>query len=60
MLYWYHSYLRKADIKLFGKVLQMRLQELAEELSSDSQCFHCGRVCIDLIFSAWQLLGKNH
>ena len=39
--------------KLFGKVLQKRLLELAEELLSDSQCGFCsGRGCVDLIFSA--------
>jgi len=37
--------------KLFGKVLQRRLQELAEELFYDSQCgFHSGRGFMDLIF----------
>jgi len=43
--------------KLFGKILQRRLQELAEELLSDSQCGFCsGRGCVDLIFSALLLL----
>ena len=42
--------------RLFGKVLQKRLQELAEEILSDSQCdFRSGRGCVDLIFSARQL-----
>jgi len=46
--------------KLFGKVLQRRLQELAEGLLSDSQCsFSNGRGCVDLIFSARQLLEKT-
>ena len=34
--------------KLFGKVLQRRLQELAEEVLSDSQYgFRGGRGCVD-------------
>ena len=46
--------------KLFGKVLQRRLQEMAEGVLSDSQCgFHSGRGCVDLIFSARQLLEKT-
>ena len=46
--------------KLFGKVLQKRLQELAEELLSDSQCGFCnGRGCVDQIFSVRQLLEKT-
>jgi len=39
--------------KLFGKILQRRLQELAEEVLSDSLCGFCsGRECVDLKFSA--------
>ena len=46
--------------KLFDKVLQRRLQELAEELLSDLQCDFCsGRECVYLIFSARQLLQKK-
>jgi len=39
--------------KLFGEVLQRRLQELlAEGLLFDLQCgFRSGRGCVDLIFS---------
>ena len=46
--------------KLFDKVLQRRLQEMAEGVLSDSQCgFRSGRGCVDLIFSARQLLEKT-
>ena len=46
--------------KLFDKVFQKRLQELGEELLSDSQYgFRSGRGCVDQIFSARQLLEKT-
>jgi len=46
--------------KLFGKVLQRRLQELAKGLLSDSQCgFYSGRGSVNLTFSARQLLEKT-
>lgn len=45
--------------KVFGKVIQVRLQRVAEEMLPDSQCgFRAGRGCADMIFCARQLVEK--
>ena len=45
--------------KVFTKVIQMRLQKVAEEVLPDSQCgFRAGRGCADMIFCARQLMEK--
>jgi len=41
----------------FGKILQRRYQELADNLLSDLQ-FSSGTICVDFIFNAQQLLEK--
>ena len=46
--------------KLFGKIIQKRLQEVAEEVLLDSQCgFRRGRGCVDMIFCARQIIEKS-
>ena len=46
--------------KLFARVLQDRLQVLAEEVLPDSQCgFRKGRGCVDMMFVARQLVEKS-
>ena len=46
--------------KLFGRILQERLQVLAESLLPESQCgFRKGRGCTDMIYVARQLLEKT-
>ena len=46
--------------KLFGRVIQERLQVVAERVLPDSQCgFRKGRGCCDMIFVARQLLEKT-
>ena len=43
----------------FTKVIQMRLQKVAEEVLPDSQCgFQAGKGCTDMIFCARQLMEK--
>ena len=45
--------------KLFSKIIQQRLQTVAEKVLPDSQCgFRAGRGCIDMIFCAGQLVEK--
>ncbi len=45
--------------KIFAKIIQNRLQKVVEETVPDSQCdFRKGRVCIDMIFCARQLVEK--
>ena len=45
--------------KVFAKVIQMRLQKVAEEVLSDSQCgFRAARGCTDMIFCVRQLIEK--
>ena len=45
--------------KLFSKIIQQRLQTVAEKVLPDSQCgFRAGRGCIDMIFCARQLVEK--
>ena len=45
--------------KVFSKVIQVRLQRVAEEMLPDSQCgFRAGRGCADMIFCARQLVEK--
>ncbi len=49
--------------KLFAKVLQRRLQNVIEEVLPDSQCgFRGGRGCVDMIFSARQIveMAREH
>ena len=46
--------------KLFGKIIQKRLQEVAEVVLLDSQCgFRRGRGCVDMIFCARQIIEKS-
>ena len=46
--------------KLFARVLQQRLQAVAEEELAESQCgFRRGRGCTDMIFCARQLIEKT-
>ena len=46
--------------KLFARVMQDRLQVVAEEILPDSQCgFRRGRGCTDMIFCARQLVEKT-
>ena len=45
--------------KLLGRILQERLQRVAERVLPDSQCGFCqGRGCVDMIFAARQLVEK--
>ncbi len=45
--------------KLFTKLLQKRLQKMAEEVLPDSQCgFRSGRGCIDMVYCVRQLVEK--
>ena len=45
--------------KVFARVIQARLQSVAEEVLPDSQCgFRAGRGCADMIFCAQQLMEK--
>ena len=45
--------------KVFAKVIQRRLQDMVEEVVSDSQCgFRKDRGCVDMIFCARQLIEK--
>ena len=45
--------------KVFGRVIQVRLQAIAEDILPDSQCgFRKGRGCTDMIFTARQLVEK--
>jgi len=45
--------------KLLGRILQERLQLIAENVLPDSQCgFRQGRGCVDMIFVARQLVEK--
>ena len=45
--------------KVFAKVIQMRLQKVAEEVLSDSQCgFRAAMGCTDMIFCVRQLIEK--
>lgn len=46
--------------KVFARILQDRLSTLAEDVLPDSQCgFRKGRGCIDMVFSARQLVEKS-
>ena len=45
--------------KIFAKIIQERLQTIAETILPDSQCgFRKGRGCVDMIFAARQLVVK--
>ena len=45
--------------KLVGRIVQNRLQQLAEQELPESQCgFHTGRSCTDMIFMVRQLTEK--
>ena len=45
--------------KLFAKVIQLRLQRVAERVLPDTQCgFRSGRGCTDMVFCARQLTEK--
>ena len=45
--------------KVFARVIQERLQQLAEEILPDSECgFWRGRGCTDMIYAARQLVEK--
>ena len=44
---------------VFAKIIQARLQRVAEEVLPDTQCgFRTGRGCTDMIFCARQLMEK--
>ena len=46
--------------KVMGRIIQERLQVIAEQLLPDSQCgFRRGRGCVDMIFVARQLMEKT-
>ena len=46
--------------KVFARILQDRLQAVAEEILPESQCgFRKGRGCVDMIFAARQLVEKS-
>ena len=46
--------------KLFARIIQNRLQDIAKFDLPDSQCgFRKGRGCVDMIFVARQLLEKT-
>ena len=46
--------------KVFARILQERLQVIAERVLPESQCgFRKGRGCIDMIFTARQLVEKS-
>jgi len=46
--------------KLFGRIVQDRLQLIAEKVLPESQCgFRKGRGCVDMIFTARQLFEKS-
>ena len=46
--------------KLFGRILQDRLQLIAKKVLPECQCgFHKGRGCVDMIFTVRQLFEKN-
>ena len=45
--------------KHFTKVIQQRLQKVAEEVLPDSQCgFHRDKGCVDMIYCARKLMEK--
>ena len=46
---------------VFARILQERLQQVVEEQVPDSQCgFRKGRVCVDMLFCARQLVEKAY
>ena len=46
--------------KVFGRILNGRLQMIAEKILPESQCgFRVGRGCVDMIFVARQLMEKT-
>ena len=46
--------------KVFARIIQSRLQRIAEEILPESQCgFRKGRECMDMIFVARQLVEKS-
>ena len=46
--------------KLLGRILQGRLQLIAEKVLPESQCGFCkGRGCVDMIFTVRQLFKKS-
>ena len=46
--------------KVFARILQERLQAIAERVLPESQCgFRKGRGCVDMIFTARQLVEKS-
>ena len=46
--------------KVFARILQDRLQAVAEEILPESQCgFRKGRGCVDMIFATRQLVEKS-
>ena len=55
---WHVISLLDVSGKIFAKIIQNRLQNVAEVLS-DSQCgFRAGRGCANMIFCAQQLMKK--
>ena len=52
--------LLKVAGKVFARILQDRLQVVAEKVLPESQCgFRKGRGCVDMIFAARQLVEKS-
>ena len=46
--------------KVFARILQDRLQVVAEKVLPESQCgFRKGRGCVDMFFAARQLVEKS-
>ena len=46
--------------KVFTRIMQDRLQVVAENVLPESQCgFQTGRGCVDMIFAARQLTEKS-
>ena len=46
--------------KVFARIMQDRLQVIAERMLPESQCgFRKGRGCVDVIFAARQLIEKS-
>ena len=57
---WHGISLLDVTGKLFARILQQRLQSVADEELNESQCgFRRGRGCTDMIFCARQLIEKS-
>ena len=59
-MYTYLMYLLDVVGKVVARVLQVRLQKVAEEELPESQCgFRKARSCADMIFTVRQLVEKS-